>query len=90
PMVILAMTIERMSIVWEEHGPADTLRQGIGSLAVAAVCYLVMINPYIDHLFFVFPELLLIVLALTLMLGRYTGYRLSELVRFRAFAGGDR
>jgi hypothetical protein len=32
----------------------------------------------------VFPELLLIVLAVTLLLGRYTGYRLTELWRFRA------
>ena len=85
PMVILAMTIERVSIVWEEHGPADALAQGAGSLAVAALAYLVMVNAYVTHLFFVFPELLLVVLALTLLLGRYTGYRLTELFRFRAF-----
>ena len=86
PMVILAMTIERMSIVWEEHGPADSIRQGFGSLVVAAASYGVMINPYVEHLFFMFPELILIVLALTLLMGRYTGYRLTELIRFRAFA----
>ncbi|HZJ81900.1 MAG TPA: 7TM domain-containing protein, partial [Guyparkeria sp.] len=85
PMVILAMTIERVSIVWEEHGPGDALIQGAGSLAVAALAYLVMINSYVTHLFFVFPELLLVVLAITLLLGRYTGYRLTELFRFRAF-----
>lgn len=85
PMVILAMTIERVSIVWEEHGPGDALAQGAGSLAVAALAYLVMVNTYVTHLFFVFPELLLVVLALTLLLGRYTGYRLTELFRFRAF-----
>nr|WP_265416054.1 7TM domain-containing protein [Orrella marina] len=45
-----------------------------------------MINPYVEHLFFVFPELLLIVLALALLVGRYTGYRLVELLRFRTFA----
>jgi hypothetical protein len=87
PMVILAMTIERMSIIWEEHGPADAIRQGVGSMGAAIVGYLLMINPYIEHLIFVFPELLLIVLAITLLLGRYTGYRLSELIRFRALAG---
>jgi hypothetical protein len=87
PMVILAMTIERMSIVWEEHGAGDAIRQGIGSLMVAVAGYLLMINPYIEHLIFVFPELLLIVLAATLLLGRYTGYRLSELLRFRVLAG---
>lgn len=85
PMVILAMTIERVSIVWEEHGPADALLQAVGSMIVAALAYLVMVNAYVAHLFFVFPELLLVVLAFTLLLGRYTGYRLTELFRFRAF-----
>ncbi|WP_018232739.1 inactive transglutaminase family protein [Thioalkalivibrio thiocyanodenitrificans] len=84
PIVILAMTIERMSIVWEEHGPQDAIYQGLGSLAVAAASYLFMINRNLEHLIFVFPELLLVVLALTLLVGRYTGYRLTELVRFRA------
>ncbi|MFN4262768.1 MAG: inactive transglutaminase family protein [Thioalkalivibrionaceae bacterium] len=85
PMVILAMTIERMSIVWEEHGPADAIQQGVGSLLVAAAAYGLMVNRTLEHLFFVFPELLLIVLAFTLLLGRYTGYRLTELFRFAAF-----
>lgn len=31
------------------------------------------------------PELLLILLAAILLIGRYTGYRLSELIRFRNF-----
>lgn len=88
PMVILTMTIERMSIVWEERGPAEAIKQGIGSLAVAAVCYLVMGIGALEHLLFVFPELLLVILAATLLLGRYTGYRLTELIRFRELRGG--
>lgn len=84
PMVILAMTIERMSLVWEELGPAAAFRQGFGSLTVAALGYLSMSSVYLGHLVFVFPELLLIVLAATLLIGRYTGYRLLELWRFRA------
>jgi hypothetical protein len=93
PMVILTMTIERMSIVWEERGPVEAIQQGVGSLLVAALCYTVMENAVLKHLFFVFPELLLCVLAFTLLLGRYSGYRLLELVRFRALAqaiGGSR
>ncbi|MDJ0927545.1 MAG: inactive transglutaminase family protein [Gammaproteobacteria bacterium] len=85
PMVILAMTIERMSIVWEERGAEEAIQQGLGSLLVAAVCYAVMDLDTARHLVFVFPESLLIVLAFTLLVGRYTGYRLTELRRFRAF-----
>lgn len=87
PMVILTMTIERMSIVWEERGPTTAIQQGIGSLFVAAICYGIMEVRLLKHVFFVFPELLLIVLAITLLLGRYSGYRLLELIRFKPLTG---
>ncbi|MEL6869239.1 MAG: inactive transglutaminase family protein [Pseudomonadota bacterium] len=88
PMVIIAMTIERMSIVWEERGASDAIKAGVGSLLVAAFAYTVMGIDALEHLIFTFPELLLVVLALVLLSGRYTGYRLLELPRFRAL--GDR
>lgn len=86
PMVIMAMTIERMSVAWEERGPGYALKEGIGSLVVACLAYLAMSWEPLEHFIFVFPEALLILLALTLVLGRYSGYRLSELFRFRALA----
>lgn len=86
PLVILAMAIERMSIVWEERGPAEAIQEGLGTLAVAALAYLVMFIEAVEHLVFVFPELLLLVLAATLLLGRYRGFRLLELFRFRELA----
>jgi len=83
PIVILTMAIERLSIVWEERGPWDAIQEGFGSLVVAAVAYSVMNLDAIEHLVFVFPELLLVVLSLLIVLGRYRGYRLLELFRFR-------
>jgi hypothetical protein len=83
PMVILTMTIERMSIVWEERGAVEALQQGLGSLIVAAIAYFIMTIKLVEHLTFVFPELLLVLLAGTLLLGRYYGYRLLELRRFK-------
>ncbi|WP_448216959.1 UUP1 family membrane protein [Endozoicomonas sp. 2B-B] len=88
PMIILAWTIERMSILWEEEGPKDVLIEGSGSLLVATMSYLLMSNPLVEHLTYNFPELLLTVLGLTLMLGQYTGYRLLELRRFKPLVGG--
>jgi hypothetical protein len=85
PMIILAWTIERMSITWEEDGPKEVLLQGGGSLFVATLAYLVMDRELVRHLAFNFPELHLCVLALILVLGRYTGYRLLELRRFAVF-----
>lgn len=88
PMIILAWTIERMSILWEEEGPKDVLIEGFGSLLVASISYMLMSNPTVEHLTFNFPELLLAVLGVTLMLGQYTGYRLLELRRFRPLVQG--
>jgi len=84
PMVIIAMTIERMSVVWEERGMEDALRAAFGSLVVAIAAYIGMGLEWLEHLIFTFPELLLIILALVLLAGRYTGYRLLELRRFKA------
>ena len=83
PTIILAWTIERMSILWEEEGGHEVLIQGGGSLLVAVLAYLVMSNRYVEHLTFNFPELLLTLLGVILLMGKYTGYRLSELYRFR-------
>jgi len=38
---------------------------------------------WLEHLIFTFPELLLVILALVILAGRYTGYRLTELRRFK-------
>lgn len=83
PIVILTMTIERLSVTWEENGPEDAAKEFAGSIVVAVAAYFVMNLPLVRHLVFIYPELLLVVLAIMLMMGRYSGFRLSELRRFR-------
>lgn len=90
PVVILAMTIERMSVVWEENGAREAVSRGLGSLLGAVLGYFLMSSTLLAHLLFTFPELLLVVIAATLLLGRYTGYRLTELWRFRAIIRSTR
>ncbi|TVQ31649.1 MAG: hypothetical protein EA370_12790 [Wenzhouxiangella sp.] len=90
PMVILAMIIERMSIVWEERGPSEALKEGLGSAVIAALAFSVMTLALVQHMAFVFPELMLVMLGLTILMGRYSGYRLSELLRFRVLARKSR
>lgn len=90
PMVILTMTIERMSIVWEERGGAETFKETLGTLVVAVAGFFVMNHPQLVHLLFNFPELLLIILTLCVVLGSYSGYRLSEVLRFRDLVQADK
>lgn len=84
PMIILAWTIERMSILWEEEGAKEVFVQGSGSLIVAVCAYFVMSDTFVSHIAVNFPELLLVVLSCIIMIGRYSGYRLSELIRFKS------
>ncbi|NMP17216.1 inactive transglutaminase family protein [Thalassotalea sp. Y01] len=86
PMIIMAWTIERMSILWEEEGGKEVLIQGSGSMIVAIVAYLLMDNHMIRHWAFNFLGAHAIVMALILMMGQYTGYRLLELRRFKPMA----
>lgn len=89
PMVIISMVIERMSIVWEERGAATSIREGLGSLLMASLAYLVISIDVLEYWVTVFPEVNLIVLGLIVALGRYTGFRLTELFRFRQLAARD-
>jgi len=86
PMIILSWTIERMSILWEEEGAREVLVQGGGSLLVAVLAYVIMTNEVVRHLTFNFIGLQLVFMAMVILLGSYTGYRLLELRRFSFFA----
>lgn len=85
-MIILSWTIERMSILWEEEGYKEVVKQGGGSLLVAIIAYLAMSSLAVQHFTFNFLGLQLVILALVLLMGNYTGYRLSELKRFKPLA----
>jgi hypothetical protein len=87
PMIILAWTIERMSILWEEEGAKEVMVQGGGSLLVAILAYLAMSATWVQHWVFNFLGIHLVILALVLLMGQYTGYRLLELKRFKPLAG---
>lgn len=83
PLIIIAWTIERASTTWEEDGARNTLMQLGASLAIAAVCYLILSNGYLQYLLYSFSELNLAILGVILLLGTYTGYRVTELFRFQ-------
>jgi len=84
PMVILTMVIERISIVWEERGGGQSLKVAIGTLIAAVLCHLLMVWQPLVYFVFTFPGVLLVLSAVMVLMGHYRGYRLAELMRFRA------
>ncbi len=83
PFVILTMTIERFFVIIEELGVKQALLTTVGSTSVSIITYAIIKWETLQLTFFVYPELLFAVAALQILIGRYTGYRVSELFRFR-------
>lgn len=89
PFVILTMTIERFFVLIEESGIGEAFRAAVGSVAVSVITYGIISWEPLQLTFFIYPELVLTAAALQILLGRYTGYRLSELYRFRGLRGSS-
>lgn len=83
PMVILTMTIERFYLASEEDSTAFALQLLGGTIVVGLCCYLVLRWASVGELLLRFPGLHFFTIAALVLIGRYTGYRLTELWRFR-------
>jgi hypothetical protein len=79
--------IERFWTLETEDGTSSSFRTLLTTMFIAATIALVLsFHAVVNHLF-CFPETVGLIMAAQLLLGRYTGYRLSELFRFRDFLG---
>jgi hypothetical protein len=85
PMVILTGMIERFWTLETEDSTASSFRTLLGTMFIAATIGLFLsLHAVVRHMFR-YPETLGLIMAAQLLLGRYTGYKLSELFRFRDF-----
>jgi len=71
-----------------ERGWQEALKVSMGTLAVAVFSFFVLSIHQIQEFFFAFPETLFALIAVQVLLGRYTGYRLTEYFRFSSFING--
>ena len=86
PIIITAWIIERASITWEVEGARNTLQEIFNTLLTAIVTYFVISNETVRHVMFAFNELNIVILFIVMLLGTYTGYRLTEITRFASLA----
>jgi hypothetical protein len=70
PMVILTMMVERFNVTAEEDGYKEASKVLGGTLLAAVCCLLLLRVEYLSRLVLVFPEVLLIVAAALLIIGR--------------------
>jgi hypothetical protein len=85
PMIILCGMVERFWTLETEDSTSASFRTLLQTMFIATVIALVLSrNEVVQHMFR-FPETLGLIMAAQLLIGRYTGYRLMELFRFRDF-----
>lgn len=87
PLIITAWIIERSIILIEESGEKEAIKQNVYTLLAAAFTYFVISSGNIRYTMYVFNELNVCILFLVMLIGTYTGYRLTELIRFKCLAG---
>ncbi len=83
PIVIVTTNIERLSIMIAEEGVFSTLKTLIGTLFISLLTYAMFFIHTLEMFMFTNPELLLTIIGILILLGKYKGYRLSEFIRFR-------
>ena len=86
PVIILTGMIERFWLMESDDGLAGSLRTLLGTVVVALSVALVCGFGWLSHTLLAHPEMLGLVVAGQVLLGRYMGYRLTELWRFRDLA----
>jgi transglutaminase-like putative cysteine protease len=82
PMVIMANMIENFTNTQLERGTGEALRLTLSTLLVATCAYVGIENTGLKPLVFAFPEILVVVIGVELLLGRWRGLRLIEYLRF--------
>ncbi|MCX7667168.1 MAG: hypothetical protein N2112_16675, partial [Gemmataceae bacterium] len=86
PLVILTGMIERFWLMEEEEGMRSSFWTLFHTVALAGAITLLISWETLRKQFLEGPEAIGVVLAGQFLLGRYTGYRLTELYRFRSLA----
>jgi hypothetical protein len=85
PMIILTGMVERFWTLETEDGVSASFRTLLSTMLIAATISVVLSFKVIVRWLFAYPETLGLIMAIQLLIGRYTGYRLMELIRFRDF-----
>lgn len=85
PLVILTGMIERFWTLEAEDSMISSFKTLVSTIVIAAtIAIFLSFQPLVNHMF-CYPETLGLVMAGQLLIGRYTGFRLTELFRFREF-----
>lgn len=82
PILLLVMLSERISRLQFELAFKKTLRIVVVTLALGVAGYLLFISEDVRSFVLIYPEFVLLVIPLNILMGRYFGLQLTEYFRF--------
>lgn len=83
PTIIVTISAERFSTLIVEDGFQKATATLFQTLVAVVLCYLLLVSEWTSFIIILFPEFILIVIVIAMLLGRYIGFRWTELFRFR-------
>jgi len=84
PLAVMAITIERFSLVTQERGFKHSLRIFGNTIIAVIFSYLVINSLFLQTVVLAFPETMLLVICVSIYLGHWVGLRVTELIRFKS------
>ena len=88
PLIIMALIIENFMKTTVEKGLLDALKICFSTVIVSVACFLVVSIPTLQAIVMTHPEILLLVVGLNILIGRWKGLRLVEYFRFSKLMKG--
>ncbi|WP_074405715.1 7TM domain-containing protein [Aquimarina megaterium] len=83
PIIILTISAERFSRSTLEDGYLKAIDKLFQTLIATSISYLILSWSWLPSVLVLFPEIALLIIALSTLLGRYIGIRWVELFRFK-------
>lgn len=83
PILILTLLAEEFIALQFKSGAKKALTVTAWTLALSIGCYFIVSWQIVRTLFVSYPEIVLLAIPINVLLGRWTGLRLTEYIRFR-------
>lgn len=83
PIVIITFISERVYQTLQVKDTNEVITTSLGTIFTLLICYFYMKSIMVQSAFSYFPSLYLLVLSAQLYIGKWSGIRLSELIRFK-------
>lgn len=89
PMMVMSTMSEKFISTQSEEGIKSAFLATLETIVVCIIAYYLVTLNYFSNLIISLPELIILPILATLMLGKFSGLRLTEYFRFRSIVKSD-